>query len=203
MLIIWDRLFGTYEAEEIRQDAYGLAKQPNTFSIVRLNTNHFKAMSYIGSQKSNWFRRTFARRIKARWTCSLSALFRPIKPMREDRRISDGPVRKKFNGHRTANVLNNIIFVFLSVIGISFGLAVMLTHKSDLLDSFDVAIGMFGAMFIIECATHVADQSTSMVYIPLLQQAMTKNFVWIFVSYYTQNNNPCEITMLFFSLIAF
>ena len=34
MLIIWDRMLGTYQAEETRRDLYGLAKQPQSFDLV-------------------------------------------------------------------------------------------------------------------------------------------------------------------------
>ena len=37
VLIIWDRIFGTYKAEDARKVLYGLARQPNTFNLLTLN----------------------------------------------------------------------------------------------------------------------------------------------------------------------
>ena len=37
VLIIWDRIFGTYKAEDARKDLYGLARQPNPFNLLTLN----------------------------------------------------------------------------------------------------------------------------------------------------------------------
>jgi alkylglycerol monooxygenase len=42
VFIIWDRMFGTYVPEKVRQDYYGLAQQPNTFDPVKLNLQHYQ-----------------------------------------------------------------------------------------------------------------------------------------------------------------
>ena len=44
VLIVWDKLFGTFVAETSRRAVYGLAKQPNTFDPLALNTNHLHRM---------------------------------------------------------------------------------------------------------------------------------------------------------------
>mmetsp|Transcript_34940 Transcript_34940/g.93472 ORF Transcript_34940/g.93472 Transcript_34940/m.93472 type:complete len:352 (-) Transcript_34940:11-1066(-) len=50
MLIIWDRMFGTYVPEVVRQDVYGLHPQPNTFDPVKLNAAHLVEMSQLGDE---------------------------------------------------------------------------------------------------------------------------------------------------------
>ena len=99
MLVIWDRLFGTYAAEEVRKDLYGLAKQPNTFDPLALNLAHVRKM--LAAPDGGGLRRLlFGRRVPARWQCSLRALFEPIPPVRVDAR-ADGPVRTKWDGDST------------------------------------------------------------------------------------------------------
>ena len=36
MFIVWDRMFGTYVPEVVRQDVYGLSPQPNTFDPIQV-----------------------------------------------------------------------------------------------------------------------------------------------------------------------
>merc|ERR1712146_411706 len=50
MFIIWDRMFGTYIPEIVRQDVYGLQTQPNTFDPIKLNTQHIVRMGQLGDE---------------------------------------------------------------------------------------------------------------------------------------------------------
>lgn len=90
MFIIWDRMFGTYKPELQRKDYYGLAKQPNTFDPLKLNTNHFNRMADIdsgdGKHKSSILSNVFARRVPAKWVCNPMLLFEPIPPLQVDER---------------------------------------------------------------------------------------------------------------------
>merc|ERR1719456_643882 len=49
VLIIWDRIYGTFECENATgyKDYYGLAKQPKTFDAIRMNYQHFETMANI------------------------------------------------------------------------------------------------------------------------------------------------------------
>ena len=42
VLIIWDKMFGTYEQELQQRDYYGLAKQYDTFDPVLANFEHYR-----------------------------------------------------------------------------------------------------------------------------------------------------------------
>jgi sterol desaturase/sphingolipid hydroxylase (fatty acid hydroxylase superfamily) len=52
VLIIWDKLFGTFIPEDRIADYYGLAKQMNTFNAVAANASHWKRMANIQSSSS-------------------------------------------------------------------------------------------------------------------------------------------------------
>ena len=93
MLIIWDRMFGTYRAETVRRsNLYGLAGQPNTFDVFQLNLQHIIRMTTFIKGKgkgegeggggvvdtlSLFWHRVTARRVKHPLTFSLAALFEP------------------------------------------------------------------------------------------------------------------------------
>eukprot|EP00750_Incisomonas_marina_P010589 INCI16288.1.p1 GENE.INCI16288.1~~INCI16288.1.p1 ORF type:complete len:239 (+),score=22.10 INCI16288.1:1077-1793(+) len=174
VFIIWDRMFGTYEPETKRMDAYGLARQPNTFSVAKLNTNHFKAMSHIGRGdpwKGTWLFRAFARRIRARWTVSVSALFEPIPPLEKDLRISHGPIREKWNGEGPASCTTNVLMVTTCSTGIVLGLLVMIFFRKAEMSLFDVVVGSLASMIVMECGTQIADCPQKQIYISLFHRA--------------------------------
>jgi hypothetical protein len=115
MFIIWDRLFGTYRAAEVRKDIYGLAQQPNTFDPLVINLAHVRRMH--GSGFSVW-RMLTGRRVPASWTCSPAALFAPIPPVAADKRAA-GPQRAKWDGARGAPPLSSLAnaWVVLVLVG--------------------------------------------------------------------------------------
>ena len=55
VLIIWDRLFGTYEAETERLDYFGLAESAQTFNPVGLNLAHWRKMGRFGILRGGGF----------------------------------------------------------------------------------------------------------------------------------------------------
>lgn len=130
MFIIWDRIFGTYEAELVRKDLYGLAKQPNTFDPVKLNTNHFRTMADIGRGKRqrSWLYRLVARRVPARWSMNLSNLWEPIPELQKDVR-SSGPVRRKWDGERPAGPFTKLYMVAMAAIAFVSGVIVLLRQQ--------------------------------------------------------------------------
>lgn len=101
VLIIWDRLFGTYMAEEVRKDYYGLAKQPKTFDPVKLNTRHYATMQKLNKthKKNPRLNKIFARRVKWKWQFAISNLFTPIPLANRPDLRAEGPVRTKWKGN--------------------------------------------------------------------------------------------------------
>ena len=94
VLIIWDRLFGTYMAETTRRDHFGLSAQPMTFDPIALNVAHVRRLRASGF---SWGRILFGRRVPARWVCNPRWLFRPVRPETADERPG-GPARDKWSG---------------------------------------------------------------------------------------------------------
>lgn len=93
VLIIWDRMFGTFVPETIRRDYFGLAEQPQTFDMMKLNVNHIRRMADInredgGKRQGGWLRNILKRRVHARYIWEPLALFKPIPPIRVDERDS-------------------------------------------------------------------------------------------------------------------
>merc|ERR1712072_275976 len=64
-LIIFDRMFGTFEAETKFHQNYGLAEQAQTCDPVAMNVSVIKKMLRI--PKSNIFKQFFTRRAKHDW----------------------------------------------------------------------------------------------------------------------------------------
>lgn len=161
MFIIWDRMFGTYKAEVVRKDWYGLAKQPMTFDPVKLNTNHFKRMADIGasddpgSRRNSWAYRICARRVPARWRFSVAALFKPIPALKEDLR-GNGPVRPKWNGAAPMSWFTAVFLTLLSL-GSLVGLVTLLivAHHMHVLDA---AAGVLLAGGLLASVGHICDQ---------------------------------------------
>lgn len=101
VLIIWDRMFGTYVAEEVRKDYYGLAKQPKTFDPIKLNTQHYATIRKLNKdhKKNPRLNKLFARRVKWNWRFSVSNLFAPIPLADRPDLRTEGPVRQKWKGN--------------------------------------------------------------------------------------------------------
>ena len=92
ILIIWDRLFGTFRAEDAQRDFYGLAKQYRTFDPVWANVEHprrvleaarRKVASASSSSSSSvlveFVRRCFRKRVHHPKVFLPGALFRNIR----------------------------------------------------------------------------------------------------------------------------
>mmetsp|Transcript_3224 Transcript_3224/g.3824 ORF Transcript_3224/g.3824 Transcript_3224/m.3824 type:complete len:468 (-) Transcript_3224:60-1463(-) len=72
VLIIWDRMFGTFVQEDEQKDYYGLAKQYTTHDPVWANLEHpRRVLNNIGHSKEKkiWFYLTlpFKKRVKHKW----------------------------------------------------------------------------------------------------------------------------------------
>lgn len=108
VLIIWDRLFGTYQTETKRLDYYGLAASPGTFDPIYLNLQHWRKIFRLHIEKPEWlpllFRRLVAVRTKHRFSCWPQALVQPFEPVSDGGSswaLPHGPLRRpKFDGAR-------------------------------------------------------------------------------------------------------
>jgi sterol desaturase/sphingolipid hydroxylase (fatty acid hydroxylase superfamily) len=73
VLIIWDRIFGTFVAEKEQIEAYGLAVQYDTFDPIPANIIHA-----VRQVSKGGFSHLFRRRAHHKMTCDLLAPFRPL-----------------------------------------------------------------------------------------------------------------------------
>jgi len=96
VFIIWDKMFGTFVPETIRQDWYGLAGQPQTFGVVQLNGYHFQKM--VAGLKGSFFSKLLARRVPAQWTFDPLAVFCPLPALIGT--PPEVPRRRKYEGSK-------------------------------------------------------------------------------------------------------
>lgn len=111
-------MFGTYKPELIRQDAFGLAKQPNTFDLLRINTHHFNTMADIGDSNTSWLDRLTRRRARHKMVFKPLALFEPIPAQQKDLRL-EGPQRKKWDGERPMGFWLKVYVSLVSLAGLA------------------------------------------------------------------------------------
>lgn len=83
VLIIWDRLFGTYRAETKRKEEYGLARPPKSFDAWELNTHHLRHLlsgqsGNNNNKKRSWVEFLMLRRVRSLYTVQWSRLIEPI-----------------------------------------------------------------------------------------------------------------------------
>ena len=79
VLIIWDRMFGTFRDEGSKQvDRYGWGKPLDSFDPMRANITHALRVFPILGLSLLW-----RRRLVAKWRFSVAALFEPLAPGRQ------------------------------------------------------------------------------------------------------------------------
>lgn len=95
VLIIWDRMFGTYECENVTgfRDNFGLCELGNTWCPVDLNIAHFRRMANI---PGSWLKRiTRQRPTRNKWVFKPAEIFKPLpQPEKPD----GSEVRIKYTG---------------------------------------------------------------------------------------------------------
>lgn len=169
LFIIWDRLFGTYSPELERRDYYGLAKQPNTFDPIRLNTNHLDRMADIGGVKGSepgdglwrvgsWLRQIFKRRVAWDGTCDLRLLFESIPPLKRDLRAVEGPRRPKWDGETQAPMPLLTILGFIVCFVSALGGVVLLLLSHHSMHKIDAALGVLLCLMLLSAVNQIADQ---------------------------------------------
>ena len=161
MFIIWDRIFGTYRAEVVRKDLYGLAKQPMTFDAAKLNTHHFARIADIGARdppdsvRRRWSYRLLARRVPWRWSMRLSALFDPIPALKRDIR-GDGAQRPKWDGAHPMSLATAVFAVVMSVAALVTMVALLLAAKH--MHVVDAVMGTLFSGCLLSAVGRVCDQ---------------------------------------------
>lgn len=104
VLIIWDRMFGTFECEEEQIDFYGLAKQVKAFDPVSLNLEHAsRVLANVNPEKKRdlwfYFKLLTKRRVKHKSVFSPLALFEPLPRAKTNLwRVPQKSKRVKYNG---------------------------------------------------------------------------------------------------------
>eukprot|EP00755_Sulcionema_specki_P028150 Sspe_Gene.89288::Locus_61076_Transcript_1_1_Confidence_1.000_Length_1490::g.89288::m.89288/K15537/AGMO; alkylglycerol monooxygenase len=104
VLILWDRLFGTFAPETEQRDHYGLAKQYTTFDPIQANVEHLQRLnsSYPASVPRDlrfFLSLLCKKRVSHRYVIDPAGLFRPLPtPTQSLWVLPDRPKRVKFNG---------------------------------------------------------------------------------------------------------
>ena len=92
-LIIWDRMFGTFKAEDQQINSYGLAKPLESYDPIWMNIEHWTRMANING---SWLNKIFSMRVKH------ANVFKPSKLLSLDAKHK-GSLWKPDDG--TANVM--------------------------------------------------------------------------------------------------
>jgi alkylglycerol monooxygenase len=103
LLIIWDRMFGTFKSEKQHQNYFGLAKQYETFDPLWANFEHVKRVlnNGVNGKQTNCFSRCmnlFKRRVRHKFVFKPMDLIKPLpKPTSSRWTIPDSDRRKKLD----------------------------------------------------------------------------------------------------------
>ena len=98
MLIVFDKVFGTYVPEREHLDYYGLAKQYETFDPVRASIEHGARVMNNVDQGGGSVMSLLRRRVKHKWVVDFPALFRRVpKPEKSPWILPTQPYRTKLN----------------------------------------------------------------------------------------------------------
>jgi sterol desaturase/sphingolipid hydroxylase (fatty acid hydroxylase superfamily) len=153
MLIIWDRLFGTYESEIVRKNYYGLAGQPNTFDPLLLNIQHFVRMNDIGNK--TFIEKLLSKRNPTKWICNFSGLFEYIPEQKLDIRMN-GPIRHKWNGEKSMSIITQIYVIIVFLITI-IGQVILLLQVRNMY-KYDAILACVFGMALLSTICRICDQ---------------------------------------------
>lgn len=104
VLIIWDRLFGTFSPEDEQRDLYGLAAPVATFNPAAINASHWRRLADVGAARADprcWGRvaALCRRRVVQPWSFNPAGLWAPIPaPKRSLWVLPTVPARPKYQG---------------------------------------------------------------------------------------------------------
>lgn len=119
VLIIWDRIFGTFVPETERLDYYGLAQSPESFETLELNTQHLRKWRRI--PHSSEMLHCFTTRAKHVWShCRPLAIFDQIAPFSKGKawELPQGkPRRAKYEG-ACLDTCRRLLAILLFAVGL-------------------------------------------------------------------------------------
>lgn len=149
VLIIYDRMFGTFVAEDEQKDIYGLAKQYSTFDPVWANVEHGRRMlENIGNGKTRSWGFYLAlltkRRVKHKKVFRVSGLWQPLpSPKRSLWAKPVSNTRTRYDGDESAQRLSLKIYAMFLVVG-----AILLTVISLVFASSMTTIDAIGVQLV-------------------------------------------------------
>jgi sterol desaturase/sphingolipid hydroxylase (fatty acid hydroxylase superfamily) len=155
VLIVWDRMFGTFVAEKKQMNYYGLAKQYNTFDPAWANVEHIKRQLSVVSKRKNTHICSYAtqfcrKRVHHPLVFQPMNLFNTIHPNPSVLwTLPQGePKRKKLHSVRTNACLTvYIVLQFIFTLGLSIGTLMAAKHFTT-------------AERVVVCATLIASFSS-------------------------------------------
>ena len=157
ILIIWDRMFGTFRSEKEQQDYYGLAKQYDTFDPVWANFEH---ITRIVCNKANaGFADLFKRRVKHKLVFEPLSVFKPLPPpVRSRWHVPKEPKRTKLDPELPAGWFVYCVVHFLVTLVIA--LVVLMEERS--LTKIQLACLSFMLLFSFSSVGRILDGAEQM-----------------------------------------
>lgn len=140
-LIIWDRMFGTFEKED-EEVVYGITTPLNSFNPFRANFHYWKELAYNASQTDDWKEKIAVFLKPPGWFPKRMGGFKPAPPV-DIRNVHkyDQKVPTAVNGY--------VLFHFLLILGVTsyymfFSKSMLRSHSPELL-----LFAFYMAMYIL------------------------------------------------------
>eukprot|EP00298_Acanthocystis_sp_HF-20_P004395 c14729_g1_i1.p1 GENE.c14729_g1_i1~~c14729_g1_i1.p1 ORF type:complete len:471 (+),score=138.39 c14729_g1_i1:23-1414(+) len=155
VLIIWDRMFGTFVAEEEKKDYYGLAEQYKSFDPILLNFRHGSHVLFNinAGKKENIFAkfaRFFKKRYRNPYVFDPLALFKPI-PELKITPTSQQPQRKKYDGEQSSRPLFFSFYILFNFLTTMLLFLYLLFNKKHMILSEIALVAGFIAVSMSSC----------------------------------------------------
>ena len=136
VLIVWDRMFGTFVGEKKQMNYYGLAKQYATFDPAFANVEHIRRQINVVSKRKNssvfsYVTQFFRKRVNHPFVFQPMNLFTTIHPNPNELwKLPQGESKRiKLKSARTNVVLTvYIVLQFCMALGLSVGVLLMSKH---------------------------------------------------------------------------
>ncbi len=166
VLILWDRLHGTFQAEDMQRDYYGLAKQYDTHDPLWANMEHPKRVfSNVGRRYRNShilvrilrsFQGCFKKRARHPFIVRPSALFAPIRYSKSVWKMPVGqPRRRKLGGSGVSSAVEALFSCYALAIFASALLGALGVLKAG--DTPDRAPSCLFFMLTFSCVGRLFD----------------------------------------------
>lgn len=193
VLIIWDRLFGTFQAEEKEEVVFGLTVPINTFEPLEIQFFYFKKMWHRIQNGENIFSVLFK---GPSWKPGESRLGNP-----KDRPEIKFPI-KKYDPKLPFWCNIYILLHFLTMIGL---FQYLLTSKK-LMSQWSVLAGLLFIVFTLSCFGRLFDKRWHAPYLEMIRCGFVFFISTMFIRPYIPKNlsymGPCLQVFYLASLIA-